>query len=560
MGVKHIFSTVLILIATSALSFSQNFTLDIQGDSDDDSQYIRTLTDSIEVSSKRQVSFFISTLNSRLQAQGYLDAQFLVDTTAANMAKVKVKLGSQIHEVKLLKPSNEGQLDYCRQVLRCETDSVVIAFSHIPNYLRDLTQQLSEQGQPFAKVQLTNIQRRSDKGLHAALSVVSSNSRKLDALVVKGYDNFPQSFLKYYANLKIGQTANPEELNKRVNRLNQLGFAEVVKAPAILFAEEKTSLYIYVSKNKANRFEGFLGFGNSDDNNKTGIFGEIDLMLINNLNYGEVMQFRYLNQANGQTEFNFNMTLPYLAGSPMSLALGLHIFRKDSLFQNSSQTVGLKYQRHPNWQYQLSWETNQSAKIEENNDGIENFNGHFWGVGVQFQKVSSSVATLISPSKFAIEVNLGRRQAESSALKQSSLALFGQYEFVLDRRHSIFTNIQSSYLFSDQYLENELLRTGGIETLRGFNENSISTSGFALLRSEYRYKLDASTYIHSVIDLALMNSLLSSKTNKLSGIGLGLARKQFSGLFKLQMVVGQTNRQPYKLSDSKLHLSFTTNF
>ena len=557
MGANHFILTIFTTIVTLSNCVGQNFKVVLRGENELENQYLTTLSSPIEPFSVSDMSSYMMALEELLSTEGYLDAKITLEQSSIEQADFAVWLGPKISEILLSYPSNPSTLDYCNNTIRCNKSEIVVSFSSVTSYLESLANQLSEQGQPFSQVKLTNIDRISSQSLKADLTIDFSDLRKLDGIVVKGYDNFPKSFLRYYSNLKLGKVLGVEQIKKKVNLLNQLNFAEIPKDPALLFTQKKTNLYIYVTRVKANQFDGFLGFGSTEDNNHSGVFGLVDLSLVNNLNYGEELRMKYRKQGNGQSELDVQVKAPFLFKTPFSLALGLNIFRKDSLFQNNLQSVGLVYQRNPSWSYQLHAKSTQSAAIS--ND-LQNFDAVFYGGGVEFGQPSKSNHLLSSETLCSVNIDFGHRKNSQSTSKQSSLSFTGQYEFILSNRQSLYSNVQLSYLFSEVYIQNELMRLGGVQSLRGFEENSISTSGYSLLRSEYRYKLDGLTYIHSVVDLGLVDNIFKNKVDTYSGLGIGLARVQFKGVLQLQLVCGQNNQKSFSFQDSKLHIAFSSKF
>ena len=127
-------------------------------------------------------------------------------------------------------------------------------------------------------------------------------------------------------------------------------------------------------------------------------------------------------------------------------------------------------------------------------------------------------------------------------------------------KNSIFVQNLTSVLFSDSYLVNELFRFGGINSMRGFNENSIDASLFSVINTEYRYQFNDGVYLHSIIDLAYFeNETLSLKQNLYSfGIGLGLSTK--AGLFKFNVANGIAENQDFNFSNTKIHISVSSRF
>ena len=72
--------------------------------------------------------------------------------------------------------------------------------------------------------------------------------------------------------------------------------------------------------------------------------------------------------------------------------------------------------------------------------------------------------------------------------------------FNLNSKNSLYMRLQAQGINSDTYLPNELIRFGGINSIRGFEENSINATLLSVLASEYRYQLSPRLYVHSIID------------------------------------------------------------
>jgi hemolysin activation/secretion protein len=104
------------------------------------------------------------------------------------------------------------------------------------------------------------------------------------------------------------------------------------------------------------------------------------------------------------------------------------------------------------------------------------------------------------------------------------------------------------------------MRFGGINSIRGFEENSLTANLFSVINTEFRYKVNNSLYVHSVIDGAYFENDLVDTKGKLFGFGFGFGLLTKSGLFKFNYSNGKTENQTFKLSDSKIHLSLTASF
>src|SRR5690606_12942236 len=144
----------------------------------------------------------------------------------------------------------------------------------------------------------------------------------------------------------------------------------------------------------------------------------------------------------------------------------------------------------------------------------------------------------------------------------------GQYFIQLDAYHNFYLNdknvfhvrSQNYYLQSDDYIINELYRFGGINSIRGFNENSLQANTFTSLLTEYRFVPSPNLYVHSIIDYGYFRDQTSDLSGSLLGLGIGFGLLTNNGLLNLVYANGSTNDQSIKLSNSIVHISFKTTF
>jgi hemolysin activation/secretion protein len=109
-------------------------------------------------------------------------------------------------------------------------------------------------------------------------------------------------------------------------------------------------------------------------------------------------------------------------------------------------------------------------------------------------------------------------------------------------------------------LDNELLRFGGINSIRGFEENSLLANLFAVINTEYRYRLSNALFVHSILDAAYFENKNIVTKQKLFGFGFGFGLFTKAGLFKFNYSGGKIENQMFKFSDSKIHISLSTTF
>jgi len=435
-----------------------------------------------------------------------------------------------------------------------------VASASLESFLNKLNTNVAEQGDPFSKLQLKNFRRVNPETLAADLSISQNNFRQIDSIVVKGYEKFPKAFVKHYLKLKKGRRFGLKDIKRQVDLINNLPFANQIKEPEVLFTKDSTTLYLYLEKQNINTFDGFLGFGTNETTNKLEFDGYLDLRLINNLNFGETLNLYYKSDEIDQQTFRVNAQLPYLLKSPVGLNLGLNIFRKDSTFITVNQKLQLNYQINAHHNVALGIDGVTSTYLrDEINPDFEDYQTTFFTANYNYISVQSD---RLFPINFWIDFNaaLGNRSSNEQKLQQQRFNLETYKIFNLNQRNSIFGRITGGYLISDNYFDNELFRLGGINSIRGFEENSLVANLYGVLNTEYRYRLSPSFYVNSVVDAAYLENSLTDTTLKLFGFGFGFGLVTKAGLFRLNYASGKTENQQFRLSDSKVHISLTATF
>ncbi len=428
--------------------------------------------------------------------------------------------------------------------------------------LQLLNSELSDQGDPFSTLQLSNINKTQSNDLFADLIVSEQKQqRTIDSIIIKGYEKFPKSFVKRYLKLNTSQPFQLNTIKNKTSQLEDLSFASQIKEPEVLFTKDSTLLYIYVEKQKSNTFDGFLGFGTNAETNKVEFNGFLNLNLINNLNYGESFRLLYKSDESEQKTFDVNARLPYLLGSPIGTELGLNIFKKDSTFVTVAQTAKLNFQINPKNLVSFSVNSiNSTNLLETTSLFVDDYKSVFYSLDYLYIKTQRY--DQLFPVNFQLDIStgIGNRFFEDLRTPQTKINLNTVKIFNLNDKNSFFMRATGASLISDNFFENELFRFGGINSIRGFEENSLTANSYIVFNTEYRYEISTTFYIHSVLDGAYFENELIDTKGKLFGFGFGFGLLTKSGLFKLNYSNGKNENQKFKFSDSKIHLSLTARF
>ncbi len=434
-------------------------------------------------------------------------------------------------------------------------------FASLEKTLQLLNSEISNQGDPFSTLQLSNITKETENTLRAELVVTEQIQRTIDSIIIKGYEKFPKSFVKRYLKIKQKQPFNLKKIKEKMSDLENLQFASQIKDPEVLFTKDSTLLYIYLEKQKSNAFDGFLGFGTNTETNKIEFDGYLNLNLVNNLNYGESFRLLYKSDENAQKTFDVKAKLPYMFGSPIGMQLGLNIFKRDSTFLTVSQSAKIEYQINPRNEVSVGINSITSNNLLDVSVlFVDDYTSTFYTLN--YLHTRRQRYDLLFPINFQFDMTtgFGNRNFENTKESQTLFDLNTYKIFNLNDRNSVFVRLNGAYLLSDNYFENELLRFGGINSIRGFEENSLSANLYTVINTEYRYRVSSGLYVHSVIDAAYFENQNIDLKSKLFGFGFGFGLLTKAGLFKFNYSSGKTENQPFRLSDSKIHISLTATF
>ena len=374
--------------------------------------------------------------------------------------------------------------------------------------LESISNLVANENSPFSTVKLTNI-RYLDKSLEADIKISKGVKRILNEVKILGYKKFPNSFVKRFLEINTNEVFQLNEIHQKMKALNQISFAEEKRPAELMFKQDSTVLYVYLEKNKSNYFDGFLGFGTNDNNGQIEFDGYVNLSLVNNLNYGESFSLNYKSDEIDQKTLNVEIKTPYLFGSAIGAAVSLNIFRKDSTFTSTQQAFELYYKLNQNQSLGLEYRLSNSNKVNDNDLIVEDFKSNFYSLKYNYLKLKKN--DLLYPLSSALDISLGFGNRKSSNnFRQRRISLSAERLFEFSKRNSLNFKIHLEELKSTEYLFNELMRFGGITSIRGFEENSIYAKIMGVLCSEYRYRFSNDLFAHTVVDSAYFEDINDS--------------------------------------------------
>ena len=462
--------------------------------------------------------------------------------------------------VEYIEISNKSEFDEnIVKILNKYTENgKLIRFKQIESVTKEITEILSEGGYPFGKVGFINYELVNPTTIKLEMEIQYGSKRNIDKVIVKGYENFPKNFIKNIFKPGKSNSLDVDKALSLANKIDKTGFARNIKDPEILFTKDSSALYLYIEKIRRNTFDGFLSFDTDENSGRINIEGYAKINLINTFNGGEKINFDFRSQKNQDRSLNSDVYIPYVFGSPLNLKYGLNLIQKDSSYTSNENLIDIDM-IFGNIRSGLGLQTNKSTS-EEAIENVENFKSKLINVFSEYIILDNSDQLI--PELFKISLRYGSGLKEQSGEKTN----FSKYSVELHRKFNLSSKfkLQSSItrrkINSKNLVNNELLRFGGYNSIRGYDENSIFTDGYTLLKTSLNYYLNDTIYIYTIFDLAnYSNEILDLDEDIYSG-GLGFSSRTENGIISISYSKGNRWGNSFNLKNAKINVIFITFF
>lgn len=538
----------------AASSLGQNITYKISGHTPSDQSTLESLfktNDSTNLNTKN-LSYF----KERLNYEGYFNYDINEKSLNDSITNIEIKLN---HIIKIIKVPKEVipyetyellNLTY----LKIQKNYLLIDIKQLRNFISELNNFYSSNGFPFNCVQFKPNFTIKDT-IYSNLEIKTNDLRIIDNVIIKGYEKFPKNFIRNYIGIRKNRPVNLISLKKIDTLINELDFVSTSRPSQLLFTDTKSELYLNLKKQNVNEFDGFIGFTNKEK--KIELSGNLKIQLKNNFNYGESVSIRYVNDESKQETFETNISAPFIFNLPMQLNYNLNYFRKDSTFSNTYQFLKLDYIINNQLRSGIEYDFRKSNTLTKTINQ-EDYESKFVGVSIKNQKLLRRKRGTDWNYLINSKIKFGKRTAENYDSKQLILEASILKNFFLNDKNHIQARFKINHLKSNNYLENELFRTGGVNSIRGFEENSILTNSFLLVNLEYTYGLNDELSVYPLFDLMHTANKIQRTIENLYAFGLGLKIKKNNYNLDLNYTVGGVYNNKNENLKSKISVILKT--
>ena len=458
---------------------------------------------------------------------------------------------------------------------------------------------LVEKGHLNASVWLDDIE-FDQQTINASLYANLGDKYIVDSLQVKGDVILDHTFLKKYFKLEDEQPLSERLLDQIQQRAAQSSIFVLKGRPAfVLKNNAKSDIVLNLEKRKANAFDLIFGVipnpVNSFTDRKVRFTGEGKLNLVNPFGGGRRLGIDYKQLEPESPRINLDFEWPYLFNRLIGFDGSFNLYKQDTSFVNVDFDVGGGYSFGGNNEVSFFW--NRTSSFLQNIDTatVKNtrslppsidYSQNLYGVKLNFDKRNA----FRSPTDgyfFNVRGAVGNREIERSSdvsnlqdpndptfnfsdlyegLNDRKLTAQGQILaekfFPFKERSTILVRNRTGLKFLSNYFENDLYRMGGINDIRGFDEQSLLASKFNITTLEYRFLLSQESFVSAFTDGGFFNDDRMENDGNFSAIGFGggLDLATNAGIFKLNLAVGKQGEQSFDFNRARIHIGYINVF
>ena len=569
--------TILFIISFGDVSLSQ-FQINYTGL---EQSLARSFDIQTEVSDSTSATKELKRIENQLIANGYLTAN--IESAIYKEASVEAifMVGLQYRWAHILQGNADDEAmiksGYRSKIL----DKKPIAPESLARLHMTLVSYYENNGYPFASSRLKNIAYSDESTISAVLDVTKGPLTSIDSIVIIGDAKISELYISNYIDIKEGDVYDQSKLSAMDNRLRELPFVKLKKPSIVGFTKKYTKLYLFLDHVNCSQFNGLVGILPDKATGKITVTGDVKIALKNAFKKGELISLNWRKLQSLTQDLDINMNYPYLFQSQIGVNGKLKVFKKDTSYLELNQRLGVQYLLSGGNYLMLYFNNYSSNLINADKYASATVLPDF--ADVKFQQYGISI--LQSKLDYRLNPRQGYRLQISGAAGKKVIsknpelnqALYDNVElsslqFKLQanvdlfipfaKRSVIALSTKSGYIINDNMFLNELFRLGGLRTLRGFDEESINASLFAIGSIEYRFLLERNSNLYLFGDYAYYERTIQNDhvSDRPFSIGAGISFQTKPGIFSINYALGSQKNNPILLRAAKIHFGFVNYF
>ena len=517
---------------------------------------------------------------NELNGKAYLTASIdsiIVDTT---FYKAYIHLG-KVYQWNYLTPVNIDEEVLSKIGFRDKVfNNKPFNKSQLNSFFVRIINHYENNGFPFASLQFDSI-KIEDNTFKGNLVLNKNHRYKIDSVLIHGNATISKQYIQNYIRIKNGDSYNEVLVKNITTRIKELPFVEEKQPFKVIFNESESKIVLDLKKKAASRFNGILGIQPNNQTGKVRLTGDVKLNLLNSFKKGEEIFFNWRSIQEQTQDLNTGISYPFLLNTPFGLDYNFKLYKRDTTFIDVFNKIGVRYILKGNNYFSVFYQNKNSSLLSTKRfasltvlPDYADVSTQLYGIGIHYAKLDynlnprkgfsivadGSVGTKIISKNSAIKESLYDGIKLNSSLYNSNSVL--DFYFSVAKRSVIKLSSKNGFTINESLFDNELIRIGGLFTLRGFDEESIYTTFYSIGTIEFRYILEQNSYLYLFFDQSYYekDNIKGYISDRPYGFGTGMSFDTKAGIFSISYALGQQFDNPILFRSAKIHFGFINFF
>jgi len=444
-------------------------------------------------------------------------------------------------------------------------------------------------GYPFAQVKLDSI-RLIDNQIFANISCEKGTYIRFDTLLIEGEGKIKGDFLRNYLKIKPNEPFSQQKVKEAERLLKALPYLKLKKPLEVIFEYDRAFILITLDRVKSSQFDGIVGvLPNQEQKNRVLVTGQVQLNLANLFSSGKKLHLEWQRLRSASQLFNFEYEHPQFLKMNFGINAKLNLLKEDTSFLNIHRNVQFIYQLSHQQKvsffadYQTTSVTDgsvsQAVVGQENQRFIRFANTNLLSYGIGYEL--NTLNDFLKPQKGwylkgqvgtgnkKISPRIGNNPIADTVFRnidlnstQWTLHLSVQKFFYTGKNTSVMLKTVGGAVINNQLFMNELYRLGGLNSIRGFNQNAFYASHYLVSTAEARLYFEESSYLLAFVDYAYLSYQIPTQSFKDTplGMGAGISFSTKGGIFNFVYAMGTSQFQQLGVNQAKIHFGYVSRF
>ncbi len=395
-----------------------------------------------------------------------------------------------------------------------------------------------------------------------------------DSLVLLSPIKTRPSYIQRMLDIESGTVYSERNFQAISDKIRRVPFLSLNRPPDVSFQSSSVWTYLDLEERAQGSFQGVLGILPNQATGEGVLFtGNLDLHLVNLFKTGKQLDFAWAQFAEQSQRLDVAYYYPFIAGTSFHLTTLFKLFKQDTSFLNREVGLAGSFFISPQIEMGVGFEQSTASILTSDVDRIVTQNWldfdqdwysltlkHDDGVtGSSKPFLNYSAGVSIGARKVNRNFRLPPEVYDTVRMQTTNMKISAWIETQrpLTPKTFLYADINAAHVANRQDFSNQLYRVGGLQTLRGFNEQFFFTSSFLITQLEWRLFFEEESYLFAFYDQGFLHT---AQWEVPLGLGGGFSLLTSSGLFSFVLAVGKSDDIPIELANMKIHFGYLSRF